>query len=114
MSIDVNQAMEHFKKRQEERSKEQPAPRANPMLQQVEIAQETGDPRLDKMLRHIASKIEEVSALSQQFANEAMRLVDPNAQKAKQLEDMATQGAVKVLLEIAKVPAQILAEEKLS
>jgi hypothetical protein len=110
MSVDAKDAMALFEKRQQERAQREAKPR--PLMQQVEIAQETGDPHLDKLLRHIAAKIEEVSNLSQQFANEAMRLVDPNAQKAKQLEYMATQGALKVLMELAQIPAQIVAEAK--
>lgn len=113
MSIDINDARKYFKQKEEEQAaQEAKQPLVHGMLRQVEIAHETGDPHLDKLLRVIASKMEEISALSQQFANEAMHTVNADKQKQKQMEFMATQGALKVLMEIAQVPAQIIAEAK--
>ena len=109
MSVDIKDARAHFKKQAEEAAQRKDS--TPQLIQQVEIAKETGDPRLDKLLRTVAAKMEEVSKLSQQFANEGMRCVNPDQQRQKQMEYMATQGALKVLMEVAQIPAQILAEE---
>lgn len=109
MSVDIKDARAYFKKQAEDAAVKKET--SGGLLQQVEIAQVTGDPRLDKMLRTIAAKMEEVSKLSQQFANDAMRCVNQDQLRQKQMEYMATQGALKILMEVAQIPAQIIAEE---
>lgn len=111
MSVDQRDARAYFKKREEEEANKKAEEKRQPLMQQVEIAKETGDPRLDKMLRHFAAKIQELNDLSIRAAMDGMRQATDEGIRTKQCEYMAIQGAIKILMELAAVPAQIIAEE---
>lgn len=82
-----------------------------PLLKQIEIAKETGDPRLDKMLRAIGALIEEKDAHSIQVALKAVGCVQDDMIRLQQFEFFYTKGWLDALKATAALPAQILTEE---
>lgn len=111
MSVDVKDHRRYVDgKKVEEKERERPEPPKH-LLKQVEIAQETGDPRLDKFLRTIAAKIEEHDARCVTIALEAAASIDEKLFRLKQGEFFFNKGIVEVLKEMAQVPARIISEE---
>lgn len=109
MSIDVKDHRRYIDGKKNEEVKEEQIPRS--LLKQVEIATETGDPRLDKFLRVIASRIEEHDARCVTLALEAAACIEERLFRLKQGEYFFNKGIVEVLKDMAKVPAQIISEE---
>ena len=112
MSVDIKDHRRHLHAVAENAAKQEAEAPPQHLLQQVEIAQETGDPRLDKMLRAIAHIIEEKDKHALALATQIAALVPVDALKLKQMEFAFTQGIIVACKEIAKIPAQILIEER--
>lgn len=93
-------------------NEEQEDTRPKQLLQQVEIAKETGDPRLDKMLRHIAAKIEEHDARCTKIALEVAMCFDDKMLRVKQGEFYFNKGIIAILTDLAGVPQSIINEEQ--
>lgn len=111
MSLDVKD-FRRFKegKLAEEAAKEDIRPKH--LLQQVKIADETGDPRLDKLMRTLAHEIEKLDAEGIQIADEAMRCPDDRMMVVKQKEFLYKRGQKDALLGVMQLPAQIILEEQ--
>lgn len=109
MSVDVKDHRRYVDGKVNEEQKAEHRPK--PMLQQVEIATETGDARLDKVLRHIAAKIEEHDARCVKIALEVAMCFDEKTLRVKQGEFYFNKGIVAILQDLAKVPQSIIDEE---
>lgn len=84
------------------------------LLEQTGITNETGEPRLDKMLRAIAVCKERDEKHATDIALKGIGCVQDDMLKLQQFEYFYTKGKVDAFTEVSKVPEAILAEEKLS
>jgi hypothetical protein len=109
MSVDVRDHRRYLEGKASEEPQERSAPKS--LLQQVEIAKETGDPRLDKLLRVIASRIEESDKNCIKLGLESASCIEEKLFRLKQGEFFFNKGILEGLKELAKVPQQIIDEE---
>ena len=111
MSIDIK---DHRKfvdgKLKEAMEKEEAKPVV--LLEQRTVANETGEPHLDKLMRALAAQIEKDDAHSVDVAIKGMGNVNPDALRLHQNEYFYTKGKLDGLMFAMKLPEQIIMEEK--
>lgn len=110
MSVTVKDHRRHLQSVEENKEAEQEPTR--PLLEQRSVANETGDPRLDKLSRTVAALMEKADAHSVKAALEAMGCIKPEMMLLKQLEFAFTKGRLIAYQEVLSIPAQIIMEER--
>lgn len=110
MGVDVKDHRRHLQKVEDEKQAEAAQPK--PLLQQVEIAKETGDPRLDKLMRAVAAEIEKCDAHAVAVALELAACIKDDMIRLKQMEFAYTKGLIQAFKTAIDMPAKILLEER--
>jgi hypothetical protein len=111
MSVDVKDHRKFLEGKLKDADKLQ-AEKPKPLLEQRAIASETGDPRLDKMLRAVAAMIEKDDAHIMDVSIKGMAQLNPDAMRLAQAEYFYTKGRVDALQAVVKIPEQIILEER--
>lgn len=111
MSVDVKDHRK-FLRSVEEKEKEAELEQPKHLMEQRTVANETGDPRLDKLMRVVAAQMEAADAHSIKSAMEGMGCLKDEMIRLKQLEVAFTKGRIVAYTEVLSIPAQIIMEER--
>ncbi len=87
------------------------AERQKPLVEQRPVAKETGDARLDKMLRAIEALRETAATHATAVALKGIGCVQDDMLRLQQMEFFYTQGQKDAFEKVALLPAQIILEE---
>lgn len=109
MSIDVKDHRKYLEGKLRD-ADELEARKPGKLLEQAAVASETGDPRLDKMLRVLQASKEQAEKHAQAVALKGIGCVQDDMLKLQQFEFFYTKGKVDAFTETALIPAQIILE----
>ena len=111
MSIDIKDHRRYLERKLIDTDKLD-AKQSAPLLQQIEIAKETGDNHLDKMLRALAAKDEEADKHATSVALKGIGCVQDDMLKLQQFEYFYTKGKLDAYADAATIPEKIMLEER--
>lgn len=111
MSLDIKDHRRHLKAVDDKLEAEEAA-KPKVLLEQRKVADETGDPRLDKLMRIVAANIEEADKHMTQAALVSVESLDEKQVALMKREYAFTKGLIQAYQEVLKIPAQIIVEER--